>query len=99
MSYGVGHRCGLDLALLWLWHRPAAIVLIQPLACERPYAAGAAPPKQKSKTEKQTNKKLQDLRYTHLGIEESDFGILILHRSTKPQFPYLLNGRIAFIRG
>ena len=28
MSYGVGHRCGLDLVLLWLWCRPAATALI-----------------------------------------------------------------------
>ena len=28
----VGHRHGLDLALLWLWCRPAAAALIQPLA-------------------------------------------------------------------
>ena len=25
---GVGHRCGLDLAVLWLWYRPAAITSI-----------------------------------------------------------------------
>ena len=25
MSCVVDHRCGLDLVLLWLWHRPAAI--------------------------------------------------------------------------
>ena len=31
-----------DLALLWLWHRPAAISLIQTLAWEFPYATGAA---------------------------------------------------------
>ena len=37
MSYGVGSRCGLDLALLWLWRRPAATALIRP-----PYAMGAA---------------------------------------------------------
>ena len=36
MSYGVGHRRGLDLALLW----PAAAP-IRPLAWELPYAAGA----------------------------------------------------------
>ena len=30
------------LALLWLWHRPAAVAPIQPLAREPPYAAGAA---------------------------------------------------------
>ena len=40
MSCGVGRRRGWDLALLWLWCRPAA--LIQPLDWEPPYAAGAA---------------------------------------------------------
>ena len=34
-------RHGLDPTLLWLWHRPAAIAPIQPLAWELPYAAGA----------------------------------------------------------
>ena len=32
MNCGVGHRRGLDLALLWLWCRPTAAALIQPLA-------------------------------------------------------------------
>jgi len=32
MSCGVGHRYGLEPALLWLWHRPATTTLIQPLA-------------------------------------------------------------------
>ena len=31
-----------DLVLLWLWHRLAAVALIQPLAWELPYAVGAA---------------------------------------------------------
>ena len=31
-----------DLALLWLWHRPAATGLIRPLAWELPYATGVA---------------------------------------------------------
>ena len=31
-----------DPALLWLWCRPAAIVLIRPLVYEPPYAVGAA---------------------------------------------------------
>ena len=30
-------RCGLDLVLLWLWHRPVAAALIQPLVWELPY--------------------------------------------------------------
>ena len=40
VSYGVGHRCSWDPVLQWLWYRPAAITLIQPLACELPYAVG-----------------------------------------------------------
>ena len=42
MSCGVGHKLGLYLMLLWLWHRPAAVVLIRPLAWEPTYAVGAA---------------------------------------------------------
>ena len=30
-----------DLALLWLWHRPAATAPIRPLAWEPPHATGA----------------------------------------------------------
>ena len=40
VNCGVGHRHGLELALLW--HRPAAGALIRPLARELPYAEGAA---------------------------------------------------------
>ena len=38
------YRYTLDPALLWLWHRLAAValILILPLAWELPYAAGAA---------------------------------------------------------
>ena len=46
MSCGVGCRHGLDLALLWLWCRPAAVALLQPLAwnwlCHMPYATHVA---------------------------------------------------------
>ena len=31
-----------DLALLWLWRRPAAIAPIRPLAWKPPYAKGVA---------------------------------------------------------
>ena len=41
-SCGVGRRHGSDLALLCLWHRPAATAQIQLLAWELPYAAGEA---------------------------------------------------------
>ena len=40
MSCGVGHRHGLDPALLWLWGRLVAVAPIQPLAWEFPYATG-----------------------------------------------------------
>ena len=42
MSCGVVRRCGLDLALLWLWRRPAATASIRPVAWEPPYAVGGA---------------------------------------------------------
>jgi len=48
MSCGVGHRCGSDPMLLWLWYRPAAVATVQPLVWGLPYAAGAAPKRQKS---------------------------------------------------
>ena len=34
MSYGIGHRQGLDPTLLWLWYRPAAAAPNEPLAWE-----------------------------------------------------------------
>ena len=50
VSCGVGRRCGLDPALLWLWYRLPATALIRPVAWEPPYAMGAA------LKNKQTNK-------------------------------------------
>ena len=62
VSCGVGRRCrcSLDVALLWLWRRPAAIALIRPLTWESPYAAGAAQDQEiakrpKKKTPSETN--------------------------------------------
>ena len=49
MSCGVGRRCGSDLALPWLWYRPAAAVLIGPLAWEPPHAMGATLKDKKTK--------------------------------------------------
>ena len=59
MTCGVGHRHGLDLALLWLRHRLVAIAPIQPLAWGPPYAMGAAQKSKKKKKKKITNKKNQ----------------------------------------
>ena len=60
MSWGVGHGCGLDLPLLWLWFRSAAISPIQPLAWRPPYAIGVAlkRPKEKKKTHRNLKSKL-----------------------------------------
>ena len=49
MSCGVRHRCGSDLALLWLWYRLVAIAPIQPLAWELPYTEGATLKKSQKK--------------------------------------------------
>ena len=50
-----------DPALLWLWHRLAAVALIQPLTWEPLYVAGAAIKRQKTKTKKKKqNKKTQN---------------------------------------
>ena len=40
ISYDVGHRCGSDPRLLWLWRKLAAIALIRSPAWEPPYAVG-----------------------------------------------------------
>ena len=60
MSCGIGHRP----KLLWLWHRPAAVALIGPLAWESPYAAGEAQEiakRQKTKNKTKKNKKKLEL--------------------------------------
>ena len=49
ISCGVDHRCSLDLPLLWLWHRLAAVAPVWPLAWEPPYATGVALKSQKKK--------------------------------------------------
>ena len=50
MSCGVGHRCGLDLALLWLWcWLEATVSIIRLLAWQLPYAVDAALKRPKKK--------------------------------------------------
>ena len=55
MRCGVGCRRGLDLVLLGLWRRLAAVALIRPLAWEPPYAIGAALKKKDLSTEPHSN--------------------------------------------
>ena len=75
MSCGVGHRCGLDPLLLWLWHRLVATAPIRPLAWEPPYAAGAAQemakrPKKKKKTKKEKKKEKREAEYIQMQMRK-----------------------------
>ena len=47
-SYSIGHRCGSDLALPWLWHRPEVAVPIQLLVWKL-YMPQVSPSKEKKK--------------------------------------------------
>jgi len=53
---GVGHKCGLDMALLWLWCRLVATAPIRLLAWEPPYVTGVALEKTKTTTTTTRNK-------------------------------------------
>ena len=64
MHCGIGQRHGSDPALLRLWCRPAAVVLIRSLAWVTPYAAGAA----LKQTNKQTNKQKPWLQIAYVEI-------------------------------
>ena len=75
MSCGVGHhRRSLDLALLWLWRRPAATASIGPLAWEPPCAMGAA--QKRKKRQKKRNFKNKNINknyrtYEKIGIHDT----------------------------
>ena len=56
VSCGVGRRHGLDLALLWLWCRLAAVAPIGPLAWECPHAVGATLEKAKRQKKQRKSK-------------------------------------------
>ena len=62
MSCGIGHRCGSDPTLLWLWRRPAATTWIGPLSWETPYATGVAlkSKQQQQQLNRTTSYKLRD---------------------------------------
>ena len=54
MSSGVVCRRGSDLALLWLWYKPAGVAQIRPLAWEPPYAKAVALKSKQTKKKKKT---------------------------------------------
>ena len=63
MSWGVDHRLGWDMVMVWLW--PAAVAPVRPLVWEPPYASGAALKKtkdKKKKKKKERKKKKKTIR-------------------------------------
>ena len=52
MIWGIGCRRGSDPALLWLWHKLAAVAPTGPLAWEAPYTTGAGLRSKKKKKKK-----------------------------------------------
>ena len=54
-SSGVGCRRGLDPVLMWVWHKPAAVARIRPLAWELPYAAGIALKRKKKRRQESSS--------------------------------------------
>ena len=64
------HRHSSDPALLWLWYRPVATALTQPL--ETPHTTGATLKRQKTKKKKKKKKKPRkknhELAYNKEGI-------------------------------
>ena len=64
--------------MLWLWHRPAAVALIGPLAWEPPYAMGTALKGQKKK--KKSGKREASF---HLWHHEVVCNFLIVKSSVK----------------
>ena len=57
VSCGVGCRRGSDLALLWLWRRPAATAPIRLLVWEPPFVRGVALKRQKTGKKKKKFKR------------------------------------------
>ena len=61
VSWGADCRHGSDPMLLWLWCRPAATALIQPLARELPYAPDVGKKrKERKRKEKKREKKRKE---------------------------------------
>ena len=74
MSCGIGRRCGLDPALLWLWRRPVATAPIRLLAWEPPYAKGVA----LEKTETKQNKKAKVKAVPEVEVVNTDIQLALV---------------------
>ena len=71
--------------MLWLWHRPAAIALIRPLAWEPPYAIGVALKRPNKQTNKQKNP-------SKLRIESPAINLLISVNYSRTKETRIYNG-------
>ena len=61
-EHSVVHRRSLDLAWLWLWHRPAAVAPVQPPSLGTSICCGCSPKKtKKKKKSKDSTQKLLEL--------------------------------------
>ena len=80
MSCGVGFRQGSDPELLWLWRRPAAVALIQPLAWELLHATSVALKKQKKRKKERSKqiKFIQKYNRPRTILKKNKVGQLIL---------------------
>ena len=79
MNCGVGCRCSLDLALLWLWCRVAATAPIRPLAWEPPHALGAALKRQKTKKKKKEKEKEKEIPFLSVPKDSKYLDPLDIH--------------------
>ena len=73
-----------DLALLWLWRRPAAIALIRPLAWEPPHTASVALKSKKEKNSIHMHQVIEKLQVMKPFWERYDF--LLILRYCDPFF-------------
>ena len=93
MSCGVGCRHSLDLALLWLWRRPAAVALIGTLAWETPCTADVALKRKKKKKKKKEG--LMPGSYPHQRLlqrycnQDGKPLMYIIHPVRKVGFPWV----------
>ena len=97
VSCGVGHRRGLDLALLWLWCRLVTTAPIRPPAWEPPYATDTALEKTKRQKKKKEKKKInsflqkcQDFKHIRKGIYASRCLIFSIARLSYAQRIFFL---------
>ena len=90
MSCGVSRRHGSDLALLWLWHKPAATSCMRPLAWEPPYAVNAALKGQKTKKKIFFFKKNFIFQVSHMCICQMSLVCVIIRITTPVKESYCL---------